>query len=204
MARIITIARKMGSGGKTIGKMLSQELGYKYYDKELIKLASDESGINERFFELVDEKIKNPGFFRRKGVYKGAVLDPDHPDFTSDGNLFNYQAKIIRQLAEKEPAIIVGRCADYILKDKDDVIKVFIYSDENTAIKNFIDMYGSSEKEARRIIEKTDKERCEYYQHYTGWDWENAKNYNLCLNTSKITYEKCVEIIRGYIEILDK
>ena len=135
MARIITIARKMGSGGKTIGKMLSQELGYKYYDKELIKLASDESGINERFFELVDEKIKNPGFFRRKGVYKGALLDPDHPDFTSDGNLFNYQAEIIRQLADKEPAIIVGRCADYILKDRDDVIKVFIYSDEETAMK---------------------------------------------------------------------
>ena len=203
MARIITIARKMGSGGKTIGKMLAEELNIKYYDKELIKLASDESGINERFFELVDEKIKS-GFLRRKGVYKGELLDPDHPDFTSDGNLFNYQAEVIRQLAEKEPAIIVGRCADYILKDREDVIKVFIYSDEETAIKNFIDMYGVSEKEAARIVERTDKERSEYYRHYTGWDWENAKNYNLCLNTSKMSYEKCVEIIKGYIEILDK
>lgn len=203
MARIITIARKMGSGGKTIGKMLSQELGIKYYDRELIKLASDESGINERFFGLVDEKIKS-GFFRRKGVYKGNLLNPDDRDFISDENLFNYQAKVIKQLADKEPSVIVGRCADHILKDRNDVIKVFIYSDMDTAIRNFIDMYGGNEKEARKIIEKVDKERSEYYHHYTGEYWENAKNYNLCLDTSKISYEKCVEIIKGYIEIIDK
>lgn len=203
MARIITIARQMGSGGRTIGKMLSQTLNIKYYDKDLIKLASDESGINERFFGLVDEKIKG-GFLRRKSIYKGDILTPDNPDFTSDENLFNYQAKVIKQLAEKEPAVIVGRCADYILKDRDDVIKVFIYSDKNTAVKNVIDMYGVSEKEAVRIIEKADKERSEYYRHFTGSDWENAKNYNLCLDTSRISYEKCVDIIKGYIEIIDK
>ena len=203
MSKTITIARGFGSGGRTIGKMLSEDLGIKYYDKDLIRLASEESGINERFFGLVDEKLKG-SFLRKGGVYKGDLISPESSEFTSDQNLFNYQAKIIKQLADKEPAIIVGRCADYILRDRDDVIRVFIYSDMETAIKNVVEMYGVSEKEARRMIEKTDKERSEYFKHYTGMDWENAKNYNLCLDTSRLSYDECVEIIKGYINIIDK
>ncbi len=203
MAKTITIARGFGSGGRTIGKMLSEDLGMKYYDKDLIRLASEESGINERFFGLVDEKLKG-SFLRKGGIYKGELISPDSPDFTSDQNLFNYQAKIIKQLADKEPAIIVGRCADYILRERDDVIRVFIHCDMATAIKNVVDMYGISEKEAQRIIIKTDKERSEYFKHYTGLDWENARNYNLCLDTSRLSYDECVEIIKGYISIIDK
>ncbi len=203
MSKTITIARGFGSGGRTIGKMLSEDLGIKYYDKDLIRLASEESGINERFFGLVDEKLKG-SFLRKGGVYKGDLISPESSEFTSDQNLFNYQAKIIKQLADKEPAIIVGRCADYILRDRDDVIRVFIYSDMETAIKNVVEMYGVNEKEARRMIEKTDKERSEYFKHYTGMDWENAKNYNLCLDTSRLSYDECVEIIKGYISIIDK
>ncbi len=203
MARIITISRGFGSGGRTIGKMLSEDLGIKYYDKDLIRLASEESGINESFFGRVDEKLKG-SFLRKGGVYKGDLISPDSSDFTSDQNLFNYQAKIIKQLADKEPAIIVGRCADYILRDRDDVIRVFIYSDMPTAIKNVVDMYGVSEREARKLIEKTDKERSEYFRFYTGLDWENAKNYNLCLDTSRLSYDECVDIIKGYIDIIDR
>ena len=189
MAQIITIAREMGSGGRTIGKMLSEDLGIKYYDKDLIKLASEDSGINERFFGLVDEKLKG-SFLRKGGVYKGELLSPDHRDFTSDQNLFNFQAKIIKQLADKEPAVIVGRCADFILSGRRDVVKVFVYSNMETAVKNVVDMYGVSEKEAQKIIERTDKERSEYYRHYTGRDWTNAKNYNICLDTSNMDYPK--------------
>ena len=203
MARIITIARGIGSGGRTVGKMLSEDMGIEYYDKELIRLASDESGINERFFGLVDEKLKG-SFLRKGGVYKGELLDPDDHDFTSDRNLFNYQAKIIKQLADREPAVIVGRCADYILRDRKDVLKVFIYSDMETAVKNIVDLYGVSVKEAVKIIEKTDKERSDYYRHYTGRDWTNAKNYNLCLDTSDMSYDKCVDIIKGYIKLLEE
>lgn len=203
MARIITIARGFGSGGRTIGKMLSEDLGIKYYDKDLIRLASEDSGINERFFGLVDEKLKG-SFIRKGGAYKGELISPDSPEFTSDRNLFNYQAKIIKQLADKEPAVIVGRCADYILRDRDDVIRVFICSDMPTAIRNVVEMYGISEKEAERIIIRTDKERSEYYRFYTGLDWENAKNYNICLDTSKLSYDKCVEMIKGFIEVIDK
>ena len=203
MARVITIARGFGSGGRTIGKMLSEDLGIKYYDKDLIRLASEDSGINERFFGKVDEKLKG-SFLRKGGIYKGELISPDSPDFTSDQNLFNYQAKIIKQLADKEPAVIVGRCADYILRDRDDVIRVFIYSDMKTAIKNVVNMYGISEREAEKFTLKTDKERSEYYRHYTGLDWENAKNYNICLDTSKLSYDKCVDMIKGFIEIIDR
>lgn len=203
MSKTITIARGFGSGGRTIGKMLSEDLGIKYYDKDLIRLASEESGINERFFGLVDEKLKG-SFIRKGGVYKGDLISPDSSEFTSDQNLFNYQAKIIKQLADKEPAIIVGRCADYILRERDDVIRVFIYSDMATAVRNVVEMYGVNEKEARRMIEKTDRERSEYFRHYTGLDWENAKNYNLCLDTSRLSYDECVDIIKGYIKIIDK
>ncbi len=203
MAQIITIAREMGSGGRTIGKMLSEDLGIKYYDKDLIKLASEDSGINERFFGLVDEKLKG-SFLRKGGVYKGELLSPDHRDFTSDQNLFNFQAKIIKQLADKEPAVIVGRCADFILSGRRDVVKVFVYSNMETAVKNVVDMYGVSEKEAQKIIERTDKERSEYYRHYTGRDWTNAKNYNICLDTSNMDYRKCIEIIKSYLKLLEK
>lgn len=203
MAQIITIAREMGSGGRTIGKMLSEDLGIKYYDKDLIKLASEDSGINERFFGLVDEKLKG-SFLRKGGIYKGELLSPDHRDFTSDQNLFNFQAKIIKQLADKEPAVIVGRCADFILSGKRDVVKVFVYSNMETAVKNVVDMYGVSEKEAQKIIERTDKERSEYYRHYTGRDWTNAKNYNICLDTSDMDYRKCIEIIKSYLKLLEE
>ena len=129
MGRIITIARGMGSGGKTIGKMLAKELGIPYYDKEIIRMASDESGINEKLFGRVDEKIKNT-IFNREEIYDGELLEPDHKDFTSDRNLFNYTAKIITDIADSgKSAVIVGRCADFVLKGRKDVVKLFIYSD---------------------------------------------------------------------------
>lgn len=202
MAQIITIARGMGSGGRTIGKMLSEALGIKYYDKDLIKLASEESGISEAFFGLVDEKVKT-SFIKRNGVYKGGVIDPSSKEFTSDRNLFNFQAKIIKDLADKEPAVIVGRCADFILHDRKDVIRLFIYCDEETAVFNVTEAYGNSEKEARKLIEKTDKDRSAYYKHYTGREWTDARNYNICLDTSRLDYDTCVKIIMGYIEIIN-
>ena len=203
MAKVITIARGMGSGGRTIGRMLSEELGCKYYDKDLIRLASEESGINEAFFGRVDEKLKS-SFIKRGGVYKGGVIDPSSKEFTSDKNLFNFQAKIIRELSEKEPAVIIGRCADFILKDKPDVLRLFIYCDEATAVKNVIEAYGMDEPEAKKLIEKTDRERSDYYRHYTGRDWLCAKNYNICLDTSSLDFKTCVELIKGYLDIISK
>ena len=153
--------------------------------------------------DRVDEKLKT-SFIRKNGVYKGGLIDPSSKDFTSDANLFNFQAKIIKELADKEPAVIVGRCADFVLSGRKDVIKLFIYCDEQTAIRNVIDAYGGSEKDASKLIEKTNKDRCAYYKHYTGRNWEDARNYNICLDTSSMDYQTCVDIIKGYISIIDK
>ena len=165
MGQIITIAREMGSGGRTIGKMLAKEFDIPYYDKEIIRMASDESGINEELFGRVDEKVKS-SIFAREEIYTGELIEPDSKDFTSDRNLFNYTAKIINDIADKkEAAVIVGRCADYILRDRNNVIKLFIYADIKTSVKNIYDKYGLDEKEAKKLIEREDKSRSEYYRH---------------------------------------
>ena len=127
---VITIARQYGSGGRTIGEMLAEKLGIHFYDKELMKLASEESGINERLFNTADEKVKQSVFskmFKTEKAYKGDVISPKSDEFVSDDNLFNYQAKIVKDLAERENCVIVGRCADYVLKDYDHVLSVFIH-----------------------------------------------------------------------------
>ena len=115
---VITIARQYGSGGRTIGEMLAKKLNVHYYDKELMKLASDDSGINEALFVNADEKVKNTSLFHiARKEYHGELIPPESDDFTSTDNLFNYQAKVIRQLAEAESCVIIGRCADYVLKE---------------------------------------------------------------------------------------
>ena len=125
---VITIARSYGSGGKTLGKLLADELGIHCYDRELLRMASEQSGINEALFGKVDEKVKTMPLFRiSKNIYKGEVLPPDSDDYTSDDNLFNYQAKCIKELAKTESCIIIGRCADFILKDEQNVIKMIFY-----------------------------------------------------------------------------
>ena len=114
---VITIARQYGSGGRTIGEMLAEDLKVHYYDKELLKLASEDSGINERLFVNADEKVKVTHLFKViKNVYNGQLIPPESEDFVSDDNLFNYQAKVIKELAGEESCVIVGRCADYVLK----------------------------------------------------------------------------------------
>ncbi len=196
---IITIARGYGSGGRTIGQMLSKKLGVEFYDRDLIKLASEESGINEALFGQSDEKTKS--LFGTK-PYKGEVISPDKKAFTSEENLFNYQAMIIKKLAEEKSCIIVGRCADYVLKDNKNTIRVFVYADEENCIKNVAEVKGILDrKEALKKIAVTDKERAAYYKAHTGREWIDARNYDLCLNSGDLGFEKCVDIIANYIDI---
>ncbi|HIU66689.1 MAG TPA: cytidylate kinase-like family protein [Candidatus Caccomorpha excrementavium] len=199
---VITIARGYGSGGKTIGKMLSEELGINYYNRELIRLASDDSGIHERLFSAADERAKLSMLFRREGaVYKGGLIPPESADFVSDQNLFNYQARIIRKLAEHESCVIIGRCADYVLRDYPNVVRVFVYAPHESCVKTVMDMFSVSEKEAEKTIRSIDRHRSAYYKYYTGNDWENAKNYDLCLNSAQLGFEKCVRIVKEYLKI---
>jgi cytidylate kinase len=198
MAKTITIARGFGSGGRTIGKMLSEDLGMKYYDKDLIRLASEESGINERFFGLVDEKLKG-SFLRKGGIYKGELISPDSPDFTSDQNLFNYQAKVLKELAQNESYICIGRAADFVLKDNERLITVFFHAPMENRIKRAMELTGFDANKAEQYIMKTDKYRREFYEYHTGCEWESPYNYDLCLNTGVFTYEECVDIKLNYI-----
>lgn len=199
---VITIARGFGSGGRTIGRKLAEELEIPFFDNEIIRLASEESGIHERLFGQVDEKLKSSLFkLGREGVYKGTLIPPQSKDFVSDDNLFNYQAKIIRTLAQKESCIIVGRCADYVLKDHPNVIRLFVHASQEDCLRNVTRLYGLHEREAKRLILSTDKSRSDYYKYYTGNDWDNARNYDLSLNTANLGFDTCVRIVKNFIAI---
>ncbi len=199
---VITIARQYGSGGRTVGEMLSERLKIHYYDKELMKLASDDSGINEALFVNADEQVKNTRLFHiAKSAYNGELIPPESDDFTSTDNLFNYQAKIIRQLAEEESCVIIGRCADYVLKEYDNVLSVFVHAPHDFCMKQAAEKISLRGRELERFIAKTDKRRADYYRYHTGREWTDARNYDLCLDSSKLGFERCVEEIIAYMKI---
>ncbi len=198
---IVTIARQYGSGGKTIGQMLADDMKVNCYEREILQMASEDSGINEYLFAQVDERIRTNTFFKMKQIYKGALIAPESDGFTSDANLFNYQAKIIKQLAEQGSCVIIGRCADFILKDYPNVVSVFVYADEAFCKQNALERVSIGEKDIMKYIEKTDKYRGDYYKAHTGHDWHDLRNYDLSINSSKLGFEKCVEEIKSYIDI---
>ena len=202
---VITIARSYGSGGKTLGKKLAEELGINCYDREIIRMASDESGINEALFGEADEKLKKmPLFGIAKKAYRGEVLPPDSDDFASNDNLFNYQAKIIREVAKEESCVIIGRCADYILKDHEDVKRLFFYAPRRDCIARVKAQNGGTEKDIEKKIDRIDKYRSDYYKYYTGRDWNDVRNYDFCLDTTSMSYEKLIEVVKAYLQICEK
>ena len=199
---VITIARQYGSGGKTVGGMVSDRLGIPCYNREILRMASDESGINEKLFAQADEKIKKSALFRiSKSVYEGELLPPDSDDFVSTRNLFNYQAKIIKKLAETESCVIVGRCADYILRNYPNVMSVFVHAPHDFCMEQAMLRSSMTEREMEKFIAKTDKYRGEYYHYYTGQEWSSALHYDLCLDSSKLGFDKCVDAILAYRNI---
>ena len=148
---VITISRQYGSGGKTIAAMLAQKLGVNCYSREILKMASEDSGINEQLFGMSDEKIRHARWLRTLSrPYEGELLPPEDKEFVSDDNLFNYQAKVIKELAQKESCVIVGRCASYILKDYPNVLSVFVHADEEFCLKCAMERNSMSEKEMLR------------------------------------------------------
>lgn len=201
---VITIARSYGSGGRTLGKKLAEELGIDCYDRELIRMASDESGINEALFGKADEKLqKMPLFHIAKKQYNGEVLTPDSDEFVSNDNLFNYQAKIIQEVAKEESCIIIGRCADYLLRDKDYVKRLFFYAPKKDCIARVKEQNGGTEKEIEKKIERIDKYRADYYKYYTGNEWNDVRNYDFCLDTSSLSYDKLIQVVKAYLQICE-
>ena len=198
---VITIARSYGSGGRTLGKLLAEELHINCYDRELLRMASDESGINEALFGAADEKKKNQSLFRiAQKIYKGEIFPPDSDVFTSDDNLFNYQAKVIKELAASESCVIIGRCADFVLKDFDNITRLFLYAPKENCIQRILNQEGGDEKEISKKIDKIDKYRAEYYRYYTGRNWYDARNYDFCIDTSSRSYSNLTGLVKSYIE----
>lgn len=200
---VVTIARQYGSGGRTVGEMLAKKLGIGYYDKDIIRMASEESGIHETLFGRVDEysSAKRP-LFGKTGIYSGELIPPQSKEFTSDENLFNYQAKVIRELAERESCVIIGRCSNYILKDYPNVVRVFIHGNWEFRMEKASEKLSLGTRELEKFLLKDDKRKDEYYRRFTGQEWKDATQYDLCLDSSKLGYDRCIEEIIHHIEML--
>ena len=200
---VIAIARSFGSGGKAIGTQLAGELGIPCYEKQLIDMASEYSGINKQLFAEVDEKLR--GSYAMKHLMKipyTYVVEPNDKEFTSDINLFNIQSEIIRELAKTESFVVIGKCADYILRDQENVISVFVDAPEKDCIATVMYRLQVSENRAKELIHKTDKYRADYYKYYTrGKNWKDALNYDLMINSSKTGWDNCVNLIKEYLNM---
>lgn len=200
---VITIARGFGSGGKDIGTRLSKELNIPCYDREIITMASDKSGIDESLFVETDEKLRGKyiaNFLRR--LPHPLVIEPQEKSFISDNNLFNIQAEIIKSLAKTESCIIIGKCADYILKDASNVLRVYIKAPYYTCVESIMNKMHVSRERAKELVRSTDKYRSKYYNYYSGGlNWTEPLNYDVVLNSDKLGREKCVEIIKAMIKV---
>lgn len=202
---IITIARQFGSGGRAIGEQLAKELNIPYYDKELISIAAKESGMSPEVFESVDEKAANSLLYSLSmGLYSFGSGFSAMGDLPVNDKLYILQHKIIRDLAAKGPCVIVGRCADYILKDNENTIKIFVHANMDYRKKRAIMTHGLEETKAEHIINRTDKSRANYYSFYSGQKWGLAENYDLSIDSSKMSIDKIVELIKSYIDIKNK
>ena len=196
---IITIAREYGSGGHLLGEMLSKELGIKLYDKEFIGMAAKRSGMDENFIAKNEQSI--PSFWLKCIMSKNSE-QPIEGSLSSDDVLFVAESKIIQELAEKEPCIIVGRCADFILKDYPKVLKIFCYSDMNSAIERCTEEYGIRKEDAEAEIRRINRNRIHHYEYYTGGKWGEPHHYNLMLNTGSISLETACRLVKdiyGYM-----
>lgn len=191
--RIVTISREFGSGGRSVGKEVAQRLGVAYYDKELVKQVALETGFDEEFIEREGEyapvKSALAYLFAGQGAH-GAMNGLSAGDF-----LWAIQYKVIREIAEKEPCVIVGRCADYILQDRPDVLNAFIHASIPFRAERIVKLYGQAEESPEERLADKDKRRRLYYKRYTNREWGMAQNYHLSLDTSVVGLDRCAEII---------
>ena len=199
---VVAITRTCGSGGMSIGQLLADHYGVNIYDRKLLQLASEDSGISEELFACADENVKKSMLYKvSRKVYTGEIIPPESENFTSNQNLFAFQAKVLKELAERESYVVIGRAADYVLKDFHNLIRVYIHAPKDICIEREMKRQGITEHEASAYVEKMDNYREAYYTYHTGHVWRDANNYDLCLDTSKFTYEESAEIIKSLIRI---
>ncbi|MGN0594387.1 MAG: AAA family ATPase [Hominimerdicola sp.] len=202
MKSIITISREFGSGGREIGKTLADKLGIPFYDKELLEIASKESGICEELFVKNDENYTNSLLFSLvMGNYPVTADGRLNPDMPLNHKIFLAQFDTIKKLAKQGPCVIVGRCADYVLKNEPNVINFFVMGDSFEKKRRILERYDIEKSKVDDFIRKTDKRRASYYNYYTDMKWGEAKNYDLCINSSKTGISGAVELMESYIAI---
>ena len=187
--RIITISREFGSGGRFIGEEVAKKLGIAYYDKNIINEIAEKSGLSP---EYVQESAE---LSPKKGLFAYAFAGRDITGKSVEDMVYEAQRKVILDLAEKEPCVIIGRNADYILKGRDDVLNVYIHGDIPEKIQRICKLYNTSEADAVKMINDIDKRRMTNYNFYTDQKWGKAANYTLCLNSSQLGYDKCESVI---------
>ena len=187
--RIITISREFGSGGRFIGEEVAKKLGIAYYDKNIISQIAEKSGFSPEYIQESAELSP------KKGMFAYALAGRDITVKSVEDMVYESQRKVILELADKEPCVIIGRNADYILKDRDDVLNIFIHGDMPEKIQRITRLYKVEEQEAVKMMADTDKRRRTNYNFYTEQKWGKASNYTLCLNSSQLGYDRCEAII---------
>ena len=192
--RIITISREFGSGGRFIGEEVAKKLGIAYYDKNVINEIAEKSGLSPEYIQ------ENAELSPKKGMFAYALAGRDITGRSVEDMVYEAQRKVILELAEKESCVIIGRNADYILKDRDDVLNVFIHGNMPEKTQRIIRLYNVDEKKAVKMMADTDKRRMTNYNFYTEHKWGKASNYTLCLNSSQLGYDRCEKIIMECIK----
>lgn len=200
---VITIARGFGTGGKTIAMELAKELGIECYERRLLALASEYSGYEEDVLNHFDEKINGSLLANKIGKIASELgLQPMTAEFRANQHIFDIQSHIIRKLAQDESCIIVGKCADYILKDMPDVVSIYIEAPRDYCRKRIMSRENVKAAKADELISSTDKYRAEYYRFYTGGkDWTDPTNYDMTLNSARIGHENCIALIKDYLKM---
>ena len=197
---VITVARETGSGGHDITRKLSQQLNIPYYDRDLLRKASEVSGIHERLFGVADERIGwKEMLSAAEKVYTGEILPPDSNDFISTRNLFSFQAKIIKELVTTEDCIILGRCANYLLMDQPNVklLRLFVHAPLEARLARVASYsLAWSGRKVAKYVRTEDKRRAAYYRYYTGEEWRDAAGYDLSLDSEQLGEDGCVELIQ--------
>lgn len=199
----IAITRTCGSGGGSyIGRQLARHYGIDFYDRKLLRLASEDSGINEALFAQADEDTKKSLLYKvSRKVYNGEEIPPESGDFLSDRALFAHQAKVLRELLSQESYVCVGRAADFVLRDKPRVLTVFLDAPYEDRVRHEMERQGIDRSAACQYIDRLDKYREAYYTYHTGRQWRNLSNYDLCLNTAALGLDHCVTLIEAYLAL---
>ena len=185
---VITISREYGSGGRIIGKMVAEKLGIPFYDNEIITMSAEESGINAEYFKEAENMAKSSISLSISMLYPSTEVY----GMPLNEKIFITQSRVIREVAEEGPCVIVGRCADYVLRSNPNAINVFVHSSMVNRIKRVREVYGEN---LESIIKKADKRRANYYAYFTDRKWGDARNYTLCLDSDKLGLENCADII---------